>query len=262
MIGAIIGDIVGSIYEFRNLKSKEFEFFDKKCFYTDDSVMTIAVAKALVESGKDEKGLSAAAIKHMRDLGLRHPNRGYGSGFKVWLTEEQKPYFSLGNGAAMRVSPVGFYAESEEQVKILSKAVTEISHDHPEGIKGAEATAMAVYMAKKGYYVTEIRDRMIKDYYPEISEITVDGIREEYFFDGTCQGTVPQAMQCFFESTDFEDAIRNGVSIGGDTDTICAIIGGIAEAYYGIPYYIKEKAMKYLDEDLKTELKLIRQYFL
>ena len=183
-------------------------------------------------------------------LGRKYPNRGYGTIFKQWLFDESKPYNSFGNGAAMRVSPVGFICETEGQVKKVSKAVTEISHVHHEAIKGAEATAMAVFLARKAWHKADIKVRITKEYYPELTQMSCDNIRKDYFFDSSCQGTVPQALTCFFDSIDFEDAIRNAISLGGDSDTLAAITGGVAEAYYGIPFWIKETALKFLDKDI------------
>ena len=252
MFGSIIGDIVGSRFEFIENKNKEFSFFHKHCKFTDDSVMTVAVALALMhcENINDVEELKKVSIEHMVFLGRKYPNRGYGTAFRQWLFDESKPYNSYGNGAAMRISPVGFFCEDEEQVKKVSKAVTEISHSHPEGIKGAEATAMAVFLARKGWFKEDIKKRIANEYYPEILEMTCDQIREDYFFDVSCQGSVPQALTCFFDSIDFEDAIRNAISLGGDSDTLGAIVGGVAEAYYGIPMWIKESALEFLDKDI------------
>ena len=251
MLGAIIGDIVGSRFEFIENRNKKFSFFHKHCKFTDDSVMTVAIALALMRC-KDiynMQELKEVATEQMVALGRKYPNRGYGSAFKQWLTNGSKPYNSFGNGAAMRISPVGFFSKDEQQVKLLSRAVTEISHNHPEGLKGAEATALAVFLARKAWYKEDIKERITKEYYPELAKMTCDNIREDYFFDSSCQGTVPQALTCFFESTDFEDAIRNAISLGGDSDTLAAIAGGVAEAYYGIPSWIKETALKFLDKD-------------
>lgn len=248
MIGAIIGDIVGSRFEFNNHRSKEFELFTDECFVTDDSIMTIAVAKALMESKKDYSDLGKQAIKWMQELGRPYPNCGYGGSFYNWIySDNPKPYNSFGNGAAMRVSPVGWVAKTPLQVVILARKVTEISHNHPEGIKGAVATAMAIYMARNGKSKEEIREYICREFY-EIN-FTLDKIRETYQFNETCQDTVPQALQAFFESTSFEDTIRNAISIGGDSDTLACITGSIAEAYYGVSNDIKRKIEQYLDLD-------------
>lgn len=255
MLGAIIGDIVGSRFEFSNIKTKDFQLFDKSCYFTDDSVMTLAVVCALLDSKLDYSDLNKQAIHYMRKLGRDlYIGQGYGGMFIQWLiSKEPKPYNSWGNGAAMRVSPCGFFANSLEEAKLLSQKVTEITHNHPEGIKGAEATAVAVYMAKNGRKMQDIKKYICDNYYH--IDFTLNDIRPTYNFEPSCQETVPQALEAFFESTDFEDAIRNAISIGGDSDTIGAITGGIAEAYYGIPENIKETAMTYLDDNFKNVLK-------
>lgn len=256
MLGAIIGDIVGSKYEFNNIKTKEFELFDKDCFFTDDSVMTLAVAKSLLEyyPNPSELDLNQIVIKNMHSFGKKYPNRGYGGRFAMWLIrEETKPYNSFGNGAAMRVSACGFAAKSLNEAKELSKKVTEVTHNHPEGLKGAEATAVAIYMAKIGLSKLEIKKYIRKHYYK--LDFTLDDIRATYEFNETCQDTVPQAIEAFLESESFEDAIRNAISIGGDSDTLAAITGSIAEAYYGIPKKIQKKALSYLDSYQKEIIK-------
>lgn len=249
MTGAIIGDIVGSRFEWRNKKSKDFEFFTSRCSVTDDSIMTLAVAKAIMESKPDHIDLSQNAVRYMQEVGRNYPNCGYGGNFRYWIfSDNPKPYNSYGNGSAMRVSAAGFAAESLEEAVKISGLVTEVTHNHPEGMKGAEATAVAVYMAKTGSSREEIRDYIDKNYYS--MDFTLDEIRDEYEFDVSCQGSVPQALQAFFESVDFEDAIRNAISIGGDSDTLAAICGGVAEAYYGVPDDIRKKALTFFDERL------------
>ena len=249
MLGAIIGDIVGSIYEWNNHRSKEFTLLTYKNFFTDDSVMSLAVAKALLESKQDYSDLSNNVVKYMQEVGRNYPNCGYGGGFYNWMfSNNPKPYNSYGNGAAMRVSACGLVANSIEEAILLSKKVTEVTHNHPEGIKGAEATAVAIYLAKSGSNILEIRDYINKHYYP--MNFKLDDIRDSYKFNETCQDTVPQAIEAFLESKNFEDAIRNAISIGGDSDTLAAITGGIAEAYYGIPTEIRKHALTYLDERL------------
>lgn len=249
MLGTIIGDIIGSRFEWNNLKSKEFDLFTKECFPTDDSIMTLAVSKAILISQPDYSELSDNAVECMQELGRKYPNCGFGGSFYNWIfSDDPKPYNSYGNGAAMRVSPVGFAANSLEEAKILAKKVTEVSHNHPEGLKGAEATVVAIYMARRGRDILEIRDYIDKNYYP--MDFSLDEIRESYTFNVTCQGSVPQALMAFFESNDFEDAVRNAISIGGDSDTIAAICGGIAQAYYGIPRDIRNQALTFLDKSL------------
>ena len=255
MLGAIIGDIVGSRFEWHNNKTKDFELLTYRCFPTDDSIMSLAIAKAILES-KDISMLSEIAIIYMQKLGNKYPNAGYGGHFSFWLTESNpKPYNSWGNGSAMRVSACGFAAKTLEEAKTFSKLVTEVTHNHPEGIKGAEATAVAIYLAKSGSSLIEIQDYINKNYYK--IDFKLDDIREEYTFDVSCQGSVPQALEAFFESTSFEDAIRNAISIGGDSDTIAAIAGGIAEAYYGIPADIRKHALTFLDE---TQLSILNEF--
>ena len=249
MLGAVIGDIVGSRYEWNNHKSKEFELFSKDCSFTDDSVMSLAVAKAIMESKEDYSDLSEKAVECMQEVGRHYPYCGYGGMFKRWMfSDNPEPYNSFGNGAAMRVSASGFAAKSLEEAMLLSEKVTAVTHNHPEGIKGAEATAVAIFLARTGKSIKEIRDYINKNYYS--MDFTLDSIRDSYKFNETCQETVPQAMMAFFESTSFEDAIRNAISIGGDSDTIGAITGGIAEAYYGIPDDIRKEAVRYLDKRL------------
>lgn len=249
MLGAIIGDIVGSRFEWNNNRSKKFDFLTYKCSVTDDSIMSLAIAKALLESKSDYSDLSENAVKFMQGIGRPYPNCGYGGRFREWIhSDNPKPYGSYGNGSAMRVSACGFVANSLQEVKQLSKAVTEVTHNHPEGLKGAEATAVAIFLARSGKNLLEIRDYITKNYYP--LNFTLDGIRESYEFNESCQDTVPQALEAFFESKNFEDAIRNAISVGGDSDTLAAITGGIAEAYYGIPTEIRKHALTFLDERL------------
>ena len=239
MIGAIIGDIVGSRFEWNNHRSKDFDLLPHQCFFTDDSVMSLAVCDALMRCRPDFSDLSEQAIHSMQEIGRPYPNCGYGGSFHKWMySDNPHPYNSYGNGAAMRVSGCGYVGKSLEEVRLLSKAVTEVTHNHPEGIKGAEATAVAVYLARAGKSLVEIQDYITKNYYP--IDFTLNSIRDSYRFNETCQNTVPQALEAFFESTDFEDAIRNAISIGGDSDTLAAITGAIAEAYYGVPANIRK----------------------
>lgn len=252
MIGAIFGDIVGSAYEFCNIKTKDFELFGKGCFFTDDTVMTVAVAEALMwVDGIDNPELfKKALIKTMHLYGKKYPDAGYGGRFGTWLAYElSEPYGSYGNGSAMRVSPVAWYVDSLEKTIAYAKASAEVTHNHPEGIKGAVVTAGATYLARAGASMEDIKE-FVGKYYD--MNFTLDEIRPTYRFNETCQETIPQAMQAFFESRSFEDAIRNGISIGGDSDTLCAICGAVAEAYYGMTEEERNKALSYLDEDLKT----------
>lgn len=249
MLGAIIGDIVGSRFEWHNIKTKEFEFLTHQCEVTDDSVMSLAVAQALLYCGGKYARLGEQAVRAMREIGRQYPHCGYGGRFRKWMfNDHPKPYNSFGNGAAMRVSACGFAAKNLNEAKQLSRQVTEVTHNHPEGLKGAEVAAVCVFLAKTGANIFDIRDHVASRYYP--LDFTLDGIRATYKFKVTCQETVPQAIMAFLESTDFEDAIRNAVSIGGDSDTLAAITGGIAEAYYGIPADIRKHALTFLDERL------------
>ena len=253
MLGAIIGDIVGSRFEWHNIKTKKFQFLTYQCKPTDDSVMSFAIAQSILSCNGDMSNLSQLAIKSMQELGQAYPHAGYGGHFSSWIyTKNPTPYNSWGNGAAMRVSPCGFAANSLEEAIKLTNAVTEVTHNHPEGMKGAEATAVAIYLAKTGSSIIEIRDYIEKHYYK--IDFTLDSIRESYTFDVSCQGSVPQALEAFFESTSYEDAIRNAISIGGDSDTIAAITGGIAEAYYGIPADIRKHALTFLDNRMLSIL--------
>lgn len=231
MIGAIVGDIAGSRFEWHNIKTKEFEFLMRDCHFTDDTVMSLAVCDALMSCKTDHGDLPAQAIVCMQEYGVDYPDAGYGGRFRQWIAENNpQPYNSWGNGSAMRVSGCGYAATSVEEAIRLADMVTAVTHNHPEGMKGAEATAVAVFLARTGKNLLEIRDYINKNYYP--INFTLDSIRDGYEFDVSCQGSVPQALEAFFESTCFEDAIRNAISIGGDSDTIAAITGAVAEAYY------------------------------
>ena len=248
MLGAIIGDIAGSIYEWRNIRQKEFPLFRQECRPTDDSIMTLAVARALLET-TDPEELPAYAVQNMQDLGRKYPYAGYGGHFASWLRErDPQPYNSWGNGAGMRVSPCAWAAGSLEEALALADAVTAVTHNHPEGIKGARAVTAAEYLAREGRTMDEIREHIVSNYYP--LDFTLGEIRMTYRFDVSCQGSVPQAIEAFLESTDYEDAIRNAISIGGDSDTIAAMAGGIAEAFWGIPDGIRNECLPFLDESL------------
>lgn len=260
MIGAIIGDIVGSVYEWNNIKTKEFPFFQEKCFFTDDTVMTLAVAEALMNGGEDHDFIDA-----MKKYGRMYPDAGYGARFGAWLfSDSREPYNSWGNGSAMRVSPVGFWVEPSWDLTAAACSVdayaarsAKITHNHPEGIKGAQAVADAImfmrYRRREGAAESGkagLREFVEKKYGYNLSQ-TLDEIRPDYKFNESCQETVPQAFIAFLESTGFEDAIRNAISLGGDSDTLTAITGGIAEAAYGVPQWMKDKAWEYLDEPLR-----------
>ena len=259
IIGAIVGDIAGSRFEWHNRKTKRFTLLRAKgesrhpCYFTDDTVMTLAVADAIMKWRENGGGaydaLSAETVMSMQNFGRRYPHAGYGGAFRRWLKDEfPQPYNSWGNGSAMRVSACGWAGQTLDEVKALSRAVTEVTHNHPEGIKGAEATAVATFLARTGKSMDEIKVVIVRDYYP--LDFTLDEIRPAYEFDVSCQGSVPQALEAFFESTSFEDAIRNAISIGGDSDTIAAITSAVAGAYYGVPEDIREKAETFLDAHL------------
>lgn len=253
MLGAIIGDIVGSRYEGHNHRSKDFQFFEPSCHYTDDSVMTLAISNAILMSHEDYSDLKEMAVKSMHEIGNIYPHAGYGRAFHKWLAEDNpQPYNSYGNGAAMRISPVAWVANSLEEVKMMSKSVTEVTHNHPEGVKGAEAVAIAIFLARQGKSQEEIRTYIENNYYS--LDTSIARWHEINKFNSSCQGSVPQAITAFLEATDFEDAIRNAISIGGDSDTIAAMAGSIAEAYFGVPEDIREQAVTFLDKRLLTIL--------
>ena len=245
MIGAIAGDIIGSVYEWNRIKTKRFELFSPDCCFTDDSVLTIALADAILN--QKDYGVT------MKSYYRRYPDAGYGGSFHQWArSRENKPYNSWGNGAAMRISPVGFAFERLEEVLSKAKEYTEITHNHPEGIKGAQATASVIFLAKTGKSKNEIRGFIEKSFGYNFSK-TLDEIRPTYRFDESCKGTVPQAITAFLESTDFEDAIRNAISLGGDSDTLACITGGIAQAFYGgVSGVIVEKVKTILDSRLNA----------
>lgn len=231
MYGAMIGDVVGSRFEFVPEKNKEFELFTEQSTFTDDTVMTVAVARALISYKKYSGDFKEILVEQMQYLGNRYAYAGYGSMCSDWLhNPNPEPYNSYGNGSAMRVSPVGLYANSVEEALDLAKLSAEVTHNHPEGIKGAQATAAAVFLAKSGESRDYIRAFTNHYFYP--LDFTLDDIRENYSFDVTCQGSVPPAIVAFLESTSFEDAIRNAISLGGDSDTLAAITGSIAWSYY------------------------------
>lgn len=257
MLGSIIGDISGSIYEYNNVKTKDINLMEGMCFFTDDTIMTAAIAESLLEVGDNwsEDALSGSFIKNLDKFGKRYPYGDYGGGFRNWLDSvDKKPYNSFGNGSAMRVSSVGWFAKSLEEAIEIAQISAKITHSHEEGIKGAVVTAGAVYLAKAKHSKEEIKE-FIEKYY-DIS-FTLEEIRESYYYDVTCQGTVPQAMVAFLESESFEDSIKNGISIGGDTDTLCAITGAVAEAYYGISPEMRNYAYLYLTEDI---LKIVKDF--
>ena len=248
MLGAIIGDMAGSIYEFDNIKSRDFEFLSERCEPTDDSFLTCAIARALIDVKGRGTQLERVTMFRMKEYFLANPlpMGGFGAKFFQWaLSDVTEPYGSWGNGAAMRISPVAYVANSEVEVKLLSQIVTGTTHNDPEGLKGGEATALAVFKALHGATKEDIQ-KMVKSYYP--GEYSVEELHKTYTFEPSCQKTVPEAMQCFFESEDYESAIRNVMYIGGDCDTLGAIVGAVAGAYYGIPEWIQVKALSMMPD--------------
>jgi type I restriction enzyme M protein len=248
MLGAIIGDLVGSPFEFNSPKTKHFPLFRSDCRPTDDSLMTIAVGCACVHSATfSEISFKESLCKYMREIGALYPSAGYGSMFYYWLFNDNAgPYESIGNGSAMRVSPIGWAFKTLAETEKVAKWSAEVTHNSDEGIRGAQAIAAAVFLARNGSDKDEIRDYIQSKYYD--LGFTLDEIRPTYESDVTCDGSVPQAIVAFLESTDFEDAIRNAMSLGGDCDTQACMAGAIAEAFYGIPEDIQEKAFELLDE--------------
>ena len=257
MYGAILGDIIGSPFEFdRGDKTKNFDLFSEGCGFTDDSVMTIAVGEALLAVGPKAavKEIEEAIASNMQDWGGRYPHAGYGGRFRHWLKEKNpKPYGSYGNGSAMRVSAAGWLYDSMERTREVARATANVTHNHPEGIKGAEATASAIYMARNGSSKEEIKEYIEGEFHYNLDR-TLDEIRPEYHMDETCQRTVPEAIIAFLESKDFEDAVRNAVSLGGDTDTLGAITGSIAEAFYGIPAVLIAECKSRIDKGMMTDV--------
>lgn len=251
MIGAIVGDIVGSVYEWNNIKTKEFPLFQDKCFFTDDTVMTIALVEALMNGGKKDDFIDA-----MKKYGRMYPDAGYGGRFGSWLfSDGREPYQSWGNGSAMRTAAVGWWFDNLEETRRMAALAAGVTHDHPEGIGGgAESTAAAIFLARAGHSKAEIKEYVEREFGYDLSR-TLDEIRPRYRFNESCQETVPQAITAFLESTDFEDAIRNAISLGGDSDTLAAITGSIAEAAYGVPQWIQNKAWEYLNESLRDVLR-------
>ena len=254
MLGAIIGDIGGSIYEGNPIKTKNFSFFGDYCSFTDDSVCTVAVADTLLHD--------RPPAKTMQKWCRRHPHRGYGGNFGMWIyTDPPEPYNSYGNGAAMRVSPAAFLNRDNLDAALsASDKVTEITHNHPEGMKGARATTHAIWLAFQGENAANIQEVITSEYGYDLTQ-TVDEIRPSYFFDITCQGTVPQAMTCALESVSYEDAVRNAISLGGDADTLAAIAGPIAEALHGIPNELKERAESVYLADAPDMLEVLEEMY-
>jgi len=250
IIGAIAGDIIGSVYEWNNVKTIDFDIFQSKSTFTDDSVLTLATMDAILNKKNYAESYQL--------FGRNYPHRGYGGHFHSWIySESPEPYNSWGNGSAMRVSPVGWYGNTIEEIMTEAQKSAEVTHNHPEGIKGAQSTAAAIYMARTGKDKDVIKKYIMDTFHYDL-ERKIEDIRPNYEFDVSCQGSVPEAIIAFLESTDFENAIRLAISIGGDSDTISCITGGIAEAYYQtVPDYIVENILKILPKEL---IKIIEEF--
>jgi len=256
MIGAILGDMIGAPYEFdRSPKTKDFPMFSDQSRFTDDTVMTIAVAEALLDNrGASDDDLKAAIVQPMQKWGHRYPHAGYGGRFSGWLrANDPQPYGSYGNGSAMRVSAAGWLYDTLEETRRIARLTAEVTHNHPEGVKGAEATASAIYLARTGHGKDEIRDYIVSAFGYDLSR-TCDEIRPAYHHVESCQETVLEAITAFLEGTDFEDVIRTAVSLGGDCDTLTCIAGSIAEAFYGVPAPFEAECKARLPEDMMEVL--------
>lgn len=251
IIGAIAGDVIGSAYEFNPTRDHDFELFTPKSSFTDDTVLTMANALWLID---DEQHTHERLVEIMLDLCRRYPNRGYGGRFANWICDKDpQPYSSYGNGSAMRVSPVGYYAQTLEEALALAKVSAEVTHNHPEGIKGAQATAAAIFLARRGKSKQEIRDYVAQTFDYDLSR-TLDEIRPTFTFDETCQRTVPEAITCFMEGKDYEDVVRLSVALAGDADTIAAIAGSISSAVDEVPNGITQQVIALLSEEFCTTL--------
>ena len=251
MIGAILGDIIGSPYEFdMGSKTKEFPLFCARSYATDDTIMTLAVAEAFMDAGNEEADIRKRLVDTMGKWGHRYPNAGYGVRFNHWLAQDDpQPYGSFGNGSAMRVSPVAWLFEDLDTVRRMARLSAEVTHNHPEGIKGAEATAAAIFLARTGHSKEAIKAYIVENFGYDLSR-TCDEIRPHYHHVESCQETVPEAITAFLEGSSFEDVIRTAVSLGGDCDTLTCIAGSMAEAFYGVPRKLQQKVRKYLSADL------------
>ncbi len=263
MYGAILGDIIGSRFEFdRGGKTKIFELFTRECNWTDDTVMTIAIMEALMDAGKDADTdtIRKECIRSMKKWGKKYPNAGYGSSFFGWvLTDDPEPYGSFGNGSAMRVSAAGWIYDTVERTREVAKATAEVTHNHPEGIKGAECTAAVMFLARTGKTKEEIKEYVIREFGYDVSK-TVDELRPLHEHVEWCQDSLPKALASFFEGHSYEDIVRNAVSLGGDTDTLAAIAGAMGDAMYGIPDGIVTKGVDFLEDDMKDTLNDFRNF--
>ncbi|MDO5401087.1 MAG: ADP-ribosylglycohydrolase family protein [Eubacteriales bacterium] len=262
MYGAILGDIIGSPYEFdRSRKTKDLPLFSPRSEFTDDTVMTIAVAEALMLAGvdADEETIRRNCIRSLRFWGRKYPWAGYGGSFHLWLqSPSPAPYGSYGNGSAMRVSAAGWLYDSLDRTREAARATAEVTHNHPEGIKGAEATAAAIFLARTGHTKAEIRDYICGEFQYDLSRIC-DEIRPAYRHVESCQETVPEAITAFLEGDSFEDVIRTAVSLGGDCDTLTAIAGSIAEAFYGVPEDLKQECLHRIPAQMREVLTAVRK---
>ena len=261
MLGAILGDMVGSPYEFdrNSYKHKDFPLLSENSHFTDDTVMTLAVALGLIEGQGDAQKTFAEVRYEMRHWGRGYPHAGYGGMFRRWLrAEHPQPYGSFGNGSAMRVAAAGWLFDTLDKTLEMAKVTAEVTHNHPEGIKGAQATAAAIFLARTGHSKPEIKRYVEQTFGYDLSR-TCDEIRPAYRHVETCQQTVPEAIIAFLESTGFEDALRNAVSLGGDSDTLACITGGIAEAFYGMPPELQQETLKRLPEEMQETYELFRQ---
>jgi len=262
MYGAILGDMVGAPYEFdQGDKTKDFEMWNRKVRFTDDSVMTIAVAEALLSVGADacEQEVKTAVVKSMQRWGQKYPDAGYGGRFIGWISDPNpQPYNSWGNGSAMRVSAVGWMYDSLERTREIARWTAEVSHNHPEGVKGAESTATIIFMARNGADKSEIKQYVIDNFGYDLSR-TCDEIRPGYHHVESCQETVPEAITAFLEGDDFEDVIRTAVSLGGDCDTLTCIAGGMAEAFYKVPVDMRKECEARLDKEMREVIKAFEE---
>ena len=255
MLGSIAGDIIGSVYEWDRIKTTDFPLFQEDSDYTDDSVLTVATTYSILNNTP-----YAHAYK---DFSRRYPGRGYGGSFQEWIMSETlEPYNSWGNGSAMRVSPVGFAFETIEKVLEQAKQSAEVTHNHPEGIKGAQATALSIFLARNENGKETIRKEITERFNYDLNR-TVEEIRPDYYFNESCQETVPEAIIAFLDSDDYEHSIRLAVSLGGDSDTLACITGGIAEAYYkGVPEHISNETMKLIPEEFLEILEQFKQRYM
>lgn len=257
-LGAIIGDVVGSVYEFHNHRSKDFPLVTSRSFFTDDTVLTIALMDWVMHS---KERTPESVVKYFQKWGRKYPNSGYGLRFSSWLwSNDPKPYRSYGNGSAMRISPIAYMANNENQLFEYCDLVTGVTHNHPEGMKGARAIALAIWMALEGRTKEDIYD-MAVSYYPEIKDFDYEDLKKNYYFNETSQNTCPQALYCFLISKDFEDCLRTSVSIGGDTDTLCAMSCAIAEAFYNdVPEQLYKDVFYKLSEEMQEIVKEFNSY--